>query len=238
MQLRIDTSTALPGRAGLLVVLICLVANARAADAPGVALDEKVAAALAMPFDRAAGRRQFDRSCTDCHGSGGRGDAAHRVPVLAGQRFKYLVRQMASIATGERHGGAMHNVLSTTALRDPQTWVNVAAYLDAATPPKHPKTGTGEFLGLGEATFRVQCASCHYEDARGRDEGFVPSLRNQHYSYLRGQLNRLASYHPDVDENLARLLKSLRSDERDGLADHLSRLHGLMEVPREAGSAE
>jgi len=238
MQARIHRTANVCRRIGLLVVAVCVAFDARSADAPTVALDQKVAAALAMPTDRAAGRRRFERSCADCHGPDGRGDAARRVPVLAGQRYKYLVRQLASIALGQRHGGAMHNVLSTTALRDPQTWVDVAAYLDAAPPPKHPTTGNGEFLALGDATFRVQCASCHYGDARGSDAGFVPSLRNQHYAYLRGQLDRLASYHPDVDENLSRLMRSLKYDEREGVADYLSRLHGLMEVPPEAGPSD
>ena len=230
-------STVVPAAlAAICLVLLSL--PAMNAETPANGFDAKVAAAFTLTGDRTRGEEQFNRSCAECHGKGGGGDAAQRIPGLAGQRYRYLVRQLASIASGQRHGGAMHNVLSTTALRDAQTWVNLAAYLDAAPPPMHPKTGSGEFVKLGEAMFRFQCASCHESDARGDDEGFVPSLRNQHYPYLLGQLERLKSYHPAVDENLAQLMRSLKYDEQEGVADYLSRLHGLIEVPQDSEPIE
>jgi len=93
--------------------------------------------------------------------------------------------------------------------------------------PKNPEHGDGSLLEFGEAVFREQCASCHEEDARGDDDGFVPSLRNQHYSYLLKQTRALAENHRrNVDPNLVLFMANLKSDELTGLADYLSRLSG------------
>jgi cytochrome c553 len=77
------------------------------------------------------------------------------------------------------------------------------------------------------AIFQEQCASCHEEDARGDDDGFVPSLRDQHYSYLVRQMRALAAKHRlDVEQDLVRFIDSLDTDEMTAVADYLSRLRG------------
>ncbi len=197
------------------------------ASASEQAVDQLTQTALAAQADPKRGHAQFDRYCAGCHGSGGRADANQRIPVLAGQRFAYLVRQLASLAGEQRESVNMHRGLSAAELRVPQTWADLAAYLNAAPVPAQPQTGDGRDLGLGEATFHVECASCHYDDARGDDEGLVPSLRNQHYTYLLSQIRRLSQLHRhNVDENIARLLRSLKPDEASAVADYLSRLRG------------
>lgn len=44
------------------------------------------------------GRRLYELDCAGCHGARGEGDAAHLVPVLAGQHYAYLLRQLRYIA--------------------------------------------------------------------------------------------------------------------------------------------
>ena len=190
-------------------------------------VDRLTRTALAANPDPKRGHAQFDRYCARCHGAGGRADANHRIPVLARQRFAYLVRQLASLSGEQRESVNMHRGLSTAELRVPQTWADIAAYLSSAPAPAAPQTGDGRDLGLGEATFHVECASCHYDDAQGDEEGLVPSLRNQHYAYLLSQMQRLSQLHRhNVDENIARLLRSLKPDEASAIADYLSRLRG------------
>jgi cytochrome c553 len=211
---------------------LCVIA---AVTAPGVpvagaseeTVDQLTETALAAVPNPGRGHAQFDRHCARCHGAGGRGDTNHRVPVLASQRYAYLVRQLASLSGGQRESVNMHRALSAAELHDPQTWADVAAYLEAAPVPPHLQTGDGRDLGLGEATFHVECASCHYDDARGDHDGLVPSLRNQNYAYLLSQIRRLSELHRhNVDENIARLLRSLKPDEASAVADYLSRLRG------------
>lgn len=190
-------------------------------------LESRTQTALALTPDPKSGHTQFDRYCARCHGAAGRGDVNHRVPVLAGQRPAYLVRQLATLSDEERESVNMRHAMSTADLHEPQAWTDIAAYLGGARLPSHPQTGGGRHLALGEATYRILCASCHHDDAGGDDEGFVPSVRNQNYTYLLSQIGRISALHRHgVDENFAALLRSLKPDEAAGLADYLSRQHG------------
>ena len=218
---------AAPAAAALSLIAVAAAAGVSCALAAEPGVDQLLQTALAAKADPKHGHVQFDRHCARCHGAGGRGDVNHRVPVLAGQRRAYLVRQLAALSGDQRESANMHRALSVAELHDPQTWADVAAYLEAAPLPPHPRTGDGRALGLGEATFHVECASCHHDDARGDDDGLIPSLRNQHYLYLLSQMRRLAELHRhDMDENIARLLRSLKPDEASAVADYLSRLRG------------
>jgi cytochrome c553 len=55
---------------------------------PGTALDR--------------GKELYERDCTVCHGDFGEGNAEKFYPVLAGQHYKYLLRQIGDIAEGRR----------------------------------------------------------------------------------------------------------------------------------------
>ncbi len=48
------------------------------------------------------GKELYDRDCVSCHGDKGEGDAAKFYPVLAGQHYKYMLRQIHEIATKKR----------------------------------------------------------------------------------------------------------------------------------------
>ena len=182
---------------------------------------------LGAKADAGRGQVLFDQYCARCHGAGGSADARHGVPVLAGQRFGYLVQQLSALSDGARDGASMHRALSTAELTGIQARTDVAAYLAGARVPANPQRGDGSHLPLGEATFRVLCVSCHHEDAGGDDDGPVPSLRNQHYAYLLSQMRRIPGLHRHgIDENFAALLRSLDRDEAAGIADYLSRQRG------------
>ena len=169
----------------------------------------------------------FAANCAKCHGQNGHGDAARVIPALAGQRFAYLVRQLSNFAGEQRDSVAMHQVVAQAPLRDPQSWVDIAAYMNAAPVIPAATPGKGTDVALGRGIFHEQCTSCHRADARGGDDGLVPSLRNQHYAYLRSQLHKIAAdYRHNVDENLVRFFASFDAREIDATADYLSRLRG------------
>jgi len=52
--------------------------------------------------DLAEGEARYRRDCASCHGTEGQGNAGDFVPVLAGQHFAYVLRQLRDIATSER----------------------------------------------------------------------------------------------------------------------------------------
>jgi cytochrome c553 len=211
----------------IFVAMAALTLGCTAARASEQAVDRATQAALSLDAHPDRGGPQFARHCARCHGSEAQGDAGRSIPALAGQRFTYLVRQLANFAGEERDSDTMHQVLSAKHLRGPQVWVDIAAYLNKV-PPSHPaQTGDGTQLALGRGIFHEQCAGCHSADAHGDADGFVPSLRNQHYSYLVGQLHKLGEgYRHNVDENLMRFLGSFDDGEMKATADYLSRLQG------------
>ena len=52
--------------------------------------------------DLELGKKLFDRDCVECHGAQGEGNAEKFYPVLAGQHYKYLLRQISEIAEKKR----------------------------------------------------------------------------------------------------------------------------------------
>lgn len=190
-------------------------------------VDRLVQTALQLDPKPDQGAVLYRKNCSTCHGTAGYGDASNVIPALAGQRQAYLIKQLADFVELERDATRMHNVVARRELGEPQAWADLAAYISKLPGTATPQTGYGEFVSLGEASFGQWCASCHEADGRGDDDGFVPSLRNQHYSYLVLEIRSLAGGHRlYADPELVRFLDSLEADEITGLADYISRMKG------------
>jgi cytochrome c553 len=215
-------------RAGVLVAIAAFCAlECAGARASEESVDRATQTALSLDAHPDRGAARFDLYCVRCHGNQAQGDAGTGIPALAGQRFAYLVRQLANFVGEERDSGSMHAVVSQKELREPQTWVDIAAYLNRVPLSTRAQTGDGTRLALGRAIFHEQCATCHRGDAHGDGDGFVPSLRNQHYHYLVNQLRKLGEgYRHNVDESLVRFLGSFDDQDIRATADYLSRLRG------------
>lgn len=50
----------------------------------------------------AKGKELYEKQCLDCHGKNGEGQKEKFYPVIAGQHYKYLLRQMTEIRDGHR----------------------------------------------------------------------------------------------------------------------------------------
>jgi cytochrome c553 len=212
--------------ASIAIAAAALLCGATASAAP-TRVDQLVRTALQLDPNASHGAALYLQNCARCHGQGAIGDARNVIPALAGQREAYLIKQLADFTELERESQDMHAIVARAALNEPQAWTDVAAYLSKLPAVQFPETADGEGVELGEAIFHEQCASCHEEDARGDDDGFVPSLRDQHYSYLVRQTRGLAASHRlNVDADLVRFIDSLDTEEITAVADYLSRLRG------------
>jgi cytochrome c553 len=190
-------------------------------------VDQLVRTALQLDPNASHGAALYLQNCARCHGQGAIGDPRNVIPALAAQREAYLIKQLADFTELERESREMHAVVARSPLNEPQSMADVAAYLSHLPPVRAPETADGTGVELGEAVFQEQCASCHEEDARGDDDGFVPSLRDQHYSYLVREMRALAASHRlNVDADLVRFIDSLDTEEMTAVADYLSRLRG------------
>lgn len=50
----------------------------------------------------ATGKELYEKQCKECHGANGEGNKEKFYPVIAGQHYKYLLRQMTEIREGKR----------------------------------------------------------------------------------------------------------------------------------------
>ncbi len=50
----------------------------------------------------AKGKELYEKQCKECHGANGEGNKEKFYPVIAGQHYKYLLRQMTEIRDGHR----------------------------------------------------------------------------------------------------------------------------------------
>jgi cytochrome c553 len=210
-----------------LALAVAMIISASVASAAAERADELTSIALELDANAQRGAALYGEQCAGCHGREAQGAAQHDIPALASQRRAYIIRQLAEFIERDRIATQMHKVVSREAVSEPQSWADLALYLNNLPPPKHSETGDGKHLSLGEASYAQFCRRCHEEDGRGDDDGFVPSLRNQHYRYLLKEMRNIAAGHRfDVDEDLARILRNLQADEMLGIADYLSRMQG------------
>jgi cytochrome c553 len=214
---------------GLLALTLsaAMITAAAVASAAADRVVELTMDALDLDANAQRGAALYGQECAGCHGPEAGGAGQHDIPALAAQRRAYIIRQLAEFIERDRIATQMHKVVARAAVSEPQSWADLALYLSNLPPPKGTHTGDGKYLSLGEASYQQFCRSCHEEDGRGDDDGFVPSLRNQHYRYLLKEMRNLAAGHRfNVDDDLARFLRSLKADEMQGIADYLSRMRG------------
>jgi cytochrome c553 len=215
---------------GMLVLRLAIAASMLVVcnvHASPVSVDEKIRNALQLDQEVARGEKLYATNCAECHGQRALGSASRVIPALAGQRRAYLVKQLADFSEEERASKEMHAVVSKPELGNEQAWADLSGFLNSLPRSSFPQTGDGRGLELGEAIYQDQCASCHQEDGRGDDDGFIPSVRDQHYSYLVRQMRSIASWHRlNVDADLVRYLDSLDTEETTAVADYLSRMRG------------
>jgi cytochrome c553 len=190
------------------------------------------AAALAgTEPDPQHGRVLYLKHCPACHGQQAWGDGPREIPALAGQRAGYLAEQLTRFASGARpgsqmHGPAMHETLSAPDISRQQAIGDLAAYLARAPVAPEPEQGDGR--GLSEATslYARACSGCHGEAGEGREDRKVPRIGAQHYRYLAARLREFAATHRGLDPDALASSAGLTMQQREALADYLSRLPG------------
>ncbi|MFO1400642.1 MAG: c-type cytochrome [Steroidobacteraceae bacterium] len=92
------------------------------------------------------GRDLYEKECKNCHGVNGEGDKDKFYPVIAGQHYKYLLRQMTAIRDGKRRN-ANPDMVKIIKNYDDDQLVAISAFQSSlvmpgsmckAGPPKKP----------------------------------------------------------------------------------------------------
>jgi cytochrome c553 len=147
-----------------------------------------VEAATAKP-DVAKGQATA-QVCSACHtADGSRGSPAN--PILAGQHYDYLVKQLTEFKAGKRKNAIMSGLAATLSEDDMK---NVAAfYASKSAKPGFAKDK--DLVKLGEKIYRggvaekavPACAACHSPSGAGMPAQY-PRMAGQHGDYTEAQL--------------------------------------------------
>jgi len=82
----------------------------------------------------AKGKELYEKECKDCHGPNGQGDKEKFYPVIAGQHYKYLLRQMTAIRDGKRRN-ANPDMVKIIRKYDDDQLVAISAYQASLVMP-------------------------------------------------------------------------------------------------------
>jgi cytochrome c553 len=147
------------------------------------------------------------------------------IPSLAGQQKRYLEVQLAVFRSGARVDTAMQIVAAHATFDDQHNIAAVADYLSKLETNPKPVEGSGEHLRLGQEIYTHICAACHGVDGRGAPANRVPRIAGQHYPYLQRQIEASAALHKELaPPAMTSALRGMGPQERDSLADYISRL--------------
>jgi cytochrome c553 len=80
------------------------------------------------------GKELYEKQCAECHGKDGDGNKAKFYPVIAGQHYKYLLRQMTEIRDGKRRNANPDMVKIIKTYTDAQL-VAISAYQSSMSMP-------------------------------------------------------------------------------------------------------
>jgi len=82
----------------------------------------------------ATGKELYEKECKTCHGVNGEGDKEKFYPVIAGQHYEYLLRQMTQIRDGKRRNANPDMVKIIKAYDDKQL-VAISAFQSSMSMP-------------------------------------------------------------------------------------------------------
>ena len=180
--------------------------------------------------------------CVVCHQPNAWGSPDGAIPNLAGQQRRYLEKQLALFRSGAREDQAMQIVTAHPTFGNPNATATLARYLSQLQANPNPVNGSGEHLRIGQELYAHICAACHGADGRGDPGNRVPRIAGQHYPYLRRQIEAAAGLHKDLaPPEMTSALRGMRAQEKDALADYISRLgnsDALLDSNRPAGADE
>jgi cytochrome c553 len=94
----------------------------------------------------AAGKDLYEKQCKECHGANGEGLKEKFYPVIAGQHYKYLLRQMTDIRDGKRRNANPDMVKIIKPYTNEQL-VAISAYQSSLVMPGNmckPKAGAAK----------------------------------------------------------------------------------------------
>ena len=167
------------------------------------------------------------RNCTWCHGASAQGYAP--APRLAGQRYRYIERQLKSFARRRRDNPFSKMYMWFAAANLNRETAHTLAMYFASLHPQAANDGNRDLVAKGRTIYQqgvpsdnvAACVACHGPRAQGI--GQIPRLGGLSYSYLQDRLGQwkegydAAALHP-----MPHVAGNLSRDQIAALASYLS----------------
>ena len=184
---------------------------------------QELSEVVAKTPDLRAGAARFE-TCAACHGPDGGGVADGTVPVIAGQRYEVLVRQIVGFRHDRTWEPRMTHFVNREHLADAQAIADVAGYISQLPRPRRAGNGLNMFLEIGARVYLERCIGCHGTRAADGGPGSQSILAGQHYGFLLHQMLETADGHRATMSGAhLQLMRQLSWQEITGVADYLSR---------------
>ena len=197
-------------------------------------------------------------ACGACHGADGNPDVP-TYPRLAGQSERYIARQLALFASGERHSGMAAVMAPFAQALSPQDMRDVGAYFarqkagagvaDDTVVADGPYAGL-KFYEVGQQLYRggapergiPACLACHGPTGAGNPGPAYPHIGGQQADYT---AQRLTEYKAGVTSEkdpalfhiMAQVASKLTEQEIGALSSCIQGLHDRADDVAAAGAA-
>ena len=176
--------------------------------------------------DLAKGQTIATQVCAACHtADGSRGSPAN--PILAGQHYEYLVKQLQEFKSGKRNNAIMKGFATTLSDDDMK---NVAAfYASKSAKPGFAKDKA--LVVLGEKIYRggiadkavPACAACHGPSGAGLPAQY-PRMGGQHGDYTEAQMVAFRSGARANSAQMVTIAAKLSDREIKAVSDYIAGL--------------
>lgn len=196
-------------------------------------------------------------ACAACHGADGN-PADPMYPRLAGQNERYIARQLALFASGERHSGMAAVMAPFAQALSPQDMRDVGAFFatqktgagvaDDAQIDDGPYAGM-KFYEVGQALYRggdpdrgiPACLACHGPTGAGNPGPSYPHVGGQMAEYAARRLQEYqagvtSEKDPTLFNIMAQVASQLTEQEIGALASYLQGLHDRADDAAETGT--
>ena len=197
------------------------------------------------PGDAKAGEA-LSATCTACHGADGN-SPVDIYPRIAGQSERYIAKEIALIANGQRNEGAVAAMVPFVQTLSPQDMRDLGAYFasqksgagvaDDATVADGPYAGM-KFYEVGQKLYRggdasrgiPACMACHGPTGASNPGPAYPHVGGQYSAYLVQRLQRYQSAQSqETDASqfkiMAQVTHALTDQEIQALASYMQGLH-------------
>jgi cytochrome c553 len=155
----------------------------------------------------------------------GEGASDGTVPVLAGQPYTVIAKQIVDFRAGVRGDPRMAHFTDRRHLAFSQPIADVAMYIARLPAPRAKVPPASESVVHGAMLYARACERCHGVSAEGKEDTLAPRLASQHFGYVLQQLNDAAEgRRPPMAETHTNLVRDLRSGDLKAVAAFLTSL--------------